>query len=51
MELPITGASDEIELRIESEAHKYFHIADNKRLQLSRPLDRDAVLKEVSCPI
>lgn len=48
-ELPISGSveSGEIELKIESETHKYFKIAD-KRLQLVRALDRDAVLKEVS---
>ena len=49
IELPISGsvALNEIELKIESETHKYFHIAD-KSLRLSRPLDRDATLKEVS---
>lgn len=47
-ELPISGSvgGGEIELKIESETHKYFHIQD-KRLKLTRPLDRDAVLKEV----
>lgn len=48
-ELPILGSVSlgEIELRIESETHKYFHIQD-KRLRLTRPLDRDAIMKEVS---
>lgn len=48
-ELPISGSVelDEIELRIESETHKYFRI-QNKSLKLIRPLDRDAVMKEVS---
>lgn len=49
IELPIGGsvALDEIELKIESETHKYFQIQD-KSLRLTRPLDRDAILKEVS---
>lgn len=49
IELPISGSvgRGEIELKIESETHKYFQIQD-KRLRLTRPLDRDAVLKEVS---
>lgn len=49
LELPISGSvsGGEIELKIESETHKYFQIYD-KRLQLTRPLDRDAILKEVS---
>lgn len=50
VELPISGSVEagEIELRIESETHKYFQIQD-KQLRLTRPLDRDAVLsKEVS---
>lgn len=48
-ELPISGSvgGGEIELKIESETHKYFQIHD-KRLRLTRPLDRDAILKEVS---
>lgn len=48
-ELPISGSVEagEVELRIESETHKYFHIQD-KRLRLTRPLDRDATLREVS---
>lgn len=47
LELPISGQASEIELKIESETHKYFDI-QNKRLKLTRPLDRDAILKEVS---
>lgn len=49
IELPITGSTDddEIELRIESETQKYFQI-HGKQLRLIRPLDRDAVLKDVS---
>lgn len=49
LELPISGSvsNGEIELKIESETHKYFQIHD-KRLLLTRPLDRDAILKEVS---
>lgn len=48
-ELPISGSTErgEIELRIESETHKYFTIRD-KQLRLTRPLDRDAILAEVS---
>lgn len=49
IELPISGsaADDEIELKIESETQKYFKI-QGKQLKLIRPLDRDAVLKDVS---
>lgn len=49
IELPITGsaADGEIELKIESETQKYFKI-HGKQLRLTRPLDRDAVLKDVS---
>jgi len=48
LDLPISGSvgGGEIELKIESATHKYFQIQD-KRLRLTRPLDRDAVLKEV----
>lgn len=48
-ELPISGSVEagEIELKIESETHRHFRI-ENKRLALVRPLDRDAVLREVS---
>lgn len=47
--MPISGSVelDEIELKIESETHKYFKI-ENKSLRLTRALDRDAVLKEVN---
>lgn len=49
VELPIKGSvsSDEIELRIESETHKYFYI-QGKQLRLHRPLDRDGSVREVS---
>lgn len=49
VELPIIGSiSDgEIELKIESETHKYFQL-DGKKLQLIKPLNRDPILKEVS---
>lgn len=48
-ELPISGSvkSGDIELKIESETHKFFQIQD-KRLKLLRPLDRDPILREVS---
>lgn len=46
-ELPISGLAGQIELKIESETHKYFTIQD-KQLRLIRPLDRDATLSEVS---
>lgn len=47
VELPISGLAHEIELKIESETHKYFQLED-KRLKLIRPLDRDAQFREVS---
>lgn len=51
-ELPIIGSvsDNEIELKIESETHKYFQLS-GKRLELIRPLNRDPILREVSLEI
>lgn len=48
-ELPIIGSvlDNEIELKIESETHKYFQL-NGKKLELTRPLNRDPILREVS---